>query len=56
MLWASMIRGSSPPSRNTNMTRRWMWGSLSAGLLAAFGIGWWTGAANAQQASAMRVY
>jgi len=38
------------------MSQRWMWGLLAAGLLAAFGIGWCTGAANAQQAQATQVY
>jgi len=38
------------------MTRRWVWGFLAAGLLAAFGVGWWTGAANAQQGSPTMVY
>ncbi|HUQ69811.1 MAG TPA: NIPSNAP family protein [Planctomycetaceae bacterium] len=38
------------------MTRHWVWGFLAAGLLAAFGVGWWTGAASAQQASPTMVY
>lgn len=38
------------------MTRRWTIGLLAAGLGAAFGIGWMTGAVNAQQAEATKVY
>jgi hypothetical protein len=33
-----------------------MAGGLTAGLVAAFGVGWWSGAANAQQAQATMVY
>jgi len=38
------------------MTQRWIWGLMAAGLLAAFGIGWFTGAANAQGAAPTMVY
>jgi hypothetical protein len=38
------------------MSRRWVWGLMGAGLLAAFGIGWSTGAANAQQAQSTQVF
>lgn len=38
------------------MTQRWVVSSLTAGLLAAFGAGWWSGAANAQQAQSTMVY
>jgi hypothetical protein len=38
------------------MTKRWVWGLMAAGLLAAFGVGWCSGAANAQGASPTMVY
>jgi len=38
------------------MTRRWVWGFMAAGLLTAFGVGWSTGAANAQPGSPTMVY